>query len=137
MRLLCAVDNATLRKMIDLMLAPSGIDIDFVDNGLEALKAARRNAYDAMLVDMELSRLSGVAFAQKLRLMERKRHFDATPILYLSGQIETHEAEDAMRIGLCGRIAKPFTTQRLIEALDAVMIKARPFTIGAMLKALH
>ena len=137
MRLLCAVDNATLRKMIDLMLAPSGIDIDFVDNGLEALKAARRNAYDAMLVDMELSRLSGVAFAQKLRLMERKRHFDATPILYLSGQMETHEAEDAMRIGICGHIAKPFTTQRLIEALDAVMIKARPFTIGAMLKALH
>ena len=40
-RLLCVEDNSTLRKMIDLMLASTGIDIDFAQNGQEAVEAVQ------------------------------------------------------------------------------------------------
>ena len=43
MKLLCVDDNATQRRMIDLMLAATGIEVEFACDGREAVEACQVN----------------------------------------------------------------------------------------------
>ena len=70
MRLLCVETNATVRKMVDLMLATTGIDVDFAESGDEAVEAYQVNEYDAVLMDMDMPVKSGIQTAKEIRQME-------------------------------------------------------------------
>lgn len=142
MRLLCAVENPTLSKMLDLMLAATGVDLDFVGDGRQAVRAARQTAFDALILDLNLPILNGIAVAQRIRELEHRHHYAPTPILFLSGRESPARLAEAMEVGTCACLSKPFTTHTLIEAIDEVMIKAHPIhltglNISALMRALH
>jgi len=120
-RLLCVEDNSTLRKMIDLMLAPTGVDVDFATDGREAVEAYQINEYDAVLMDMEMPVMSGLQAAREIRLMEDGHHLDYTPILFLSGNESLAQVDQGFEAGGDGHLCKPFTSEALIGALDYVL----------------
>lgn len=111
MKLLCVDDNSKQRQIIDLMLAATGIDVDFAENGREAVEACQVTQYDAVLMDIEMPVMSGLQAAHEIRQVEG----DATPILFVSG------APDLPDIGGDGHLTKPFTADGLIRALNHVL----------------
>ena len=121
MKLLCVEDNSTLRKMIDLMLATTGIDVDFATDGREAVEAYQVNEYDAVLMDMEMPVMSGLQAAREIRQMEDGHHLNYTPILFLSGNESREQVDQSFEAGGDGHLAKPFTSEALIGALDSVL----------------
>ena len=135
MRLLCVEDNSTLRKMIDLMLAATGIDVDFAENGAEAIEAYQVNEYDAVLMDMEMPVKSGLQAAKEIRQMEDGFLLDYTPILFLSGNSDDSHIDQAREAGGDGHLIKPFTSESLIGALDRVLRTTRPSGLDGMLMA--
>ncbi|MBW8880298.1 MAG: response regulator [Asticcacaulis sp.] len=137
MRLLCVEDNSTLRKMIDLMLASTGIDVDFAQNGQEAVEAYQVNEYDAVLMDMEMPVMSGLRAAKEIRQMEDGFHLDYTPILFLSGNENEGHIDQGFEAGGDGHLAKPFTSEALIGAIDRVLKTRHNDGLGQMLRAMR
>ncbi len=117
MKLLCVEDSATQRHMIDLMLATTGIDIDFASSGPEALEAYQTTEYDAVLMDVDMPDMSGVQAAREIRQMEGGFHLGYTPILFL-GNPQVAE-DDALNAD--SHLMKPFTSAALMGALDSLM----------------
>jgi len=121
MRLLCVEDNSSLRRTVDLMLAATGIDVDFAANGEEAVEAWQINEYDAVLMDIEMPGMNGLSAVRAIRHMEEGFHLGYTPVLFLSGHDDAAHVELADEAGGDGFLAKPFTTQSLLSALDGLM----------------
>ena len=121
MKLLCVEDNATQRRMIDLMLAATGIDVEFACDGREAVEAWQVNEYDAVLMDMEMPVMSGLKAVREIRQMEGGFHLGYTPILFLSGNQNADQIDLGYEAGGDGHLSKPFTSTALIGALDSVL----------------
>ena len=137
MRLLCVEDNSTLRKMIDLMLASTGIDVDFAQNGQEAVEAYQVNEYDAVVMDMEMPVMSGLRAAREIRQMEDGFHLDYTPILFLTGHESDDHVDQGFEAGGDGHLTKPFTSEALIGAIDRVLKTTHHDGLGQMLRAMR
>lgn len=133
MKLLCVEDNAIQRRMIDLMLAATGIDVDFAASGPEALEAYQLTQYDAVLMDVEMPEMSGLQTAREIRQMEGGFHLGYTPILFLGGETEV-AVDDAFDTG-DGHLMKPFTSDALFGALDQVMKSANGQGLQGVLRA--
>jgi CheY-like chemotaxis protein len=129
MKLLCVEDNSTLRKMIDLMLSTSEVDIEFARNGREAVEAYESNEYDAILMDMEMPVMSGLEAAREIRQIEHGFHLTHTPILFLTGNEDDSHILQGQEVGGDGHLVKPFTTEALFLALNNVMSPQRVFSV--------
>jgi len=130
MRLLCVETSATVRKMVDLMLATTGIDIDFAETGDQAVEAYQVTEYDAVLMDMDMPVKSGIQTAKEIRQMEDGFMLDYTPILFLAGAADEERLQHARAAGGDGHLVKPFTSEGLIGAIDRVLRTSRPCGFG-------
>ena len=70
-RVLVVDDNATNRQMVDLQLAGSGVAVELADGGPAALDAVARaraegRAFDAVVLDMHMPEMDGIAVARAL-----------------------------------------------------------------------
>ncbi len=121
MRLLCVEGNSTVRKMIDLMLAATGIDVDFAEDGMSAVEAYQTTEYDAVVMDMEMPARAGLTTAREIRQMEDGFKLGYTPILFLSGHADEDHIDEGIEAGGDGHLVKPFTSEALLGALDRIL----------------
>jgi CheY-like chemotaxis protein len=135
MRLLCVEDNATLRTTVDLMLAPTGIDVDFASDGAEAVEAWQLTEYDAVLMDIEMPGMNGLSAVRAIRQMEDGFQLGYTPVLFLSSHNDNVHVEQADEAGGDGFLAKPFTTEGLLGAIDGLMQQHRGGMNGLLVAA--
>ncbi|BEV09786.1 response regulator [Asticcacaulis sp. DW145] len=120
MRLLCVDDNSTVCRMLDTLLTSSGMDVDFAANGREAVEAYEESEYDAILMDIELPVLSGIEAVREIRQIEQGHNLNPTPILFLTGHPHSQVREAGQTVGGDGVLAKPFTPEALLSALDRI-----------------
>ena len=135
LKLLCVDDNSTTCRMVDLMLAATGIDVDFVNDGQAAVEAYQANEYDAVVMDLEMPVMSGLQAAREIRQMEDGFHLSYTPILFLSDRRENIWFDQGVEAGGDGHLLKPFTSEALISALDRVLRAANRAGLQGMLTA--
>ncbi len=128
MKFLCVENSATQRHMIDLMLAATGIDIDFAATGAEALEAFQTTEYDMVLTDVDLPDMPGLQVAHEIRQTEDGFHLGYTPILFLGRLDDGAEPGD-------GCLPKPFTADGLKAAVDRILYVARGSGLEGTLRA--
>lgn len=85
-RILVADDDPTAALLFPAALAGGEFELTLVDNGLDALAAFRRQAFDMALLDVEMPGLDGMAVCAAIR----QSHGDAFPVLLVTGR---HDAE--------------------------------------------
>ncbi len=117
MQILCAEDNATNRKVIQLMLEANGYALDFAVNGQDAVGLFVDREYSLILMDMEMPVLSGLDATRKIRAIEAKQGRLYTPILFLTGNDDQDHIHAGIDAGADGHLVKPFTPQALISAI--------------------
>lgn len=120
MRLLCVEDNSALRKMMDCVLSPTGMDVDFAANGREAVEAYEISEYDAILMDVEMPVMSGIEAVREIRQIEQGHNLGHTPILFLTSKEQARLREVSQTVGGDGLLPKPFTPEALLSALDRI-----------------
>lgn len=59
LRILLAEDNPTNQKVVDLILAPCGVDLTIVENGALAIEAFKAGSFDLVLMDMQMPMMDG------------------------------------------------------------------------------
>jgi len=120
LRVLAAEDNATNQLILRSMLAPLGVDLRIVADGVLAVEAIRFEMFDVVLMDIQMPRLNGVEATQQIRAWERQEGRDATPIIALSANVMAHQVEAYRRAGMDEVVEKPIDLVRLYAVLEAV-----------------
>lgn len=118
-RILVADDDPTAALLFPAALAGGEFELTLVDNGLDALAAFRRQAFDMALLDVEMPGLDGMAVCAAIR----QSHGDAFPVLLVTGR---HDAEFLARAQslAAGHLGKPVAWAALASMLRSRLARS-------------
>ncbi|MBS1816113.1 MAG: response regulator [Acidobacteria bacterium] len=126
--ILLAEDNAVNQKLAIRLLEKRGHRVTVANDGLETLKAMQTQAFDLVLMDIQMPNMGGIEAAQEIRKMEKNLPH-RTPIVALTANVMKGDKEIYLNAGMDGYLAKPIRTHELDAVLkfyaDAVAV-ARP-----------
>lgn len=124
MRLLLVEDNALNQEIARTLLEESGFQIDCADDGLEAVekfKLSKPGTYHAILMDLQMPVMDGCTAAKEIR---RSSHPEgmSVPIIALTANAFAEDVAKALASGMDDHISKPIDYQRLLSALERVVL---------------
>lgn len=114
-RVLVVEDNTTNQLVARTALGKLGIRPDIAANGVEALEAVERHAYDLILMDIQMPEMDGFEATRLIR--KRSGPERATPIVALTANAFASDAEACRQAGMNGHVGKPFRAHELIVAM--------------------
>jgi signal transduction histidine kinase/CheY-like chemotaxis protein len=118
LRILLADDHPTNRRVVELMMADTGALIVSVENGAEAVEAFTSQAFDLVLMDMQMPVMDGLTATRKIRQFEAASSAARAPIIMLTANAMAEHMAQATEAGADGFLAKPFKAADLFEAIN-------------------
>ncbi|HEF4761183.1 TPA: response regulator transcription factor [Pseudomonas putida] len=126
MKVLLVDDHAVVRMAIGMILAREGHEIvGECDNGVEALSKAFELDPDAILLDLDIPQLDGIAVLERLRVGGSRAH-----VLVHTGLKSQVYAAQCMRAGAAAYLSKVDDPVEIATALKAVASGKTWFPIG-------
>ena len=107
LRILFADDETSLQELISKELPRMGHSVTVCPDGITAVQALSENAYDCLLVDLDMPGMHGIEVIQKCKEISPE-----TEAIVLTGKGSTETAVSALRLGAFDYLQKPC---RLIE----------------------
>jgi len=105
-------DDAALRELITLRLEANGFRVDAVDSGEAALAQLALARPDAVLTDMQMAGMDGMALFRAIHARD-----PALPVIVLTAHGTIPDAVAATQQGLFGYLTKPYDAPTLIDLL--------------------
>ena len=115
LRILVADDSPVNQAVAKGMLELLGHQVTLADNGQLAFEAYTKDAFDLVLMDIEMPELDGFQATQKIRDYQQSSDGPATPIFALSAHASSDFHQKCEQAGMEGCLAKPIAVQDLIE----------------------
>lgn len=120
LRVLVVDDEAINRKVAAIALRRLGHVVGEAVDGMDALEALRAEAYDVVLMDLEMPRLHGLEAARRIR---DEWQPDGRPrVIALTASARREDREGCMAAGMEDYLTKPLR----LAALEAKLGRARP-----------
>jgi signal transduction histidine kinase/DNA-binding response OmpR family regulator len=115
LRLLLAEDNVVNQKVALRLLEKMGYRADVAGNGLEVLDALQRQAYDVVLMDVQMPEMDGLITTQRIHQIwpPNQRPW----LVAMTANAMQGDREACLRAGMDDYISKPIRTEELIQAL--------------------
>ena len=114
-------DDAPIRRMLERTLAAEGYRVEAAPDGGAALAAVERSMPDAIVLDVTMPGLDGLAVTRRLR---DKGH--AVPILLLTARDALHERVAGLDAGADDYLVKPFEVEELAARVRALLRRNQP-----------
>ena len=111
-QILLVDDDAGLRELITLRLEANGFSVDAVDSGEAALGKLAVARPDAVLTDMQMSGMDGMALFNAIHARD-----PSLPVIILTAHGTIPDAVAATQRGLFGYLTKPYDAPTLIDLL--------------------
>jgi len=119
MRILLVEDDKELQRLLRKALADSGYVVDSAFDGEEGYFLGDTEPYDAVILDLGLPKLDGVAVLEKWRKSGKMM-----PVLILTARDSWSDKVAGFDAGADDYLAKPFYTEELLARLRALMRRA-------------
>ena len=113
-RILVVDDNPVNRLVAEGMVRALGHDVDTAEDGLAALEALGRAAYDAVLLDVQMPRLDGYATTRALRADDA---WTELPVIAMTATAIDGERERCLAVGMDDFLTKPLDPGALSRTL--------------------
>ena len=120
MRILVVEDDPLLADGLQAGLKQVGFDADRVQDGLEADLALRSHSYAAVLLDLGLPRLDGLALLKKLRARG-----DRVPVLILTARDAIDQRIQGLDSGADDYVVKPVDLGELAARLRSLVRRSK------------
>ncbi|HVY90479.1 MAG TPA: ATP-binding protein, partial [Hyphomonadaceae bacterium] len=117
LHLLVAEDNPMNRRVVELLLAQSGLKITFAENGKEAVEKFSAGRFDLVLMDLQMPIMGGLAATRAIREWEKQNNRPPTPVLAVSANATDEHVAEAKEAGANDHVAKPIVRETLFEAI--------------------
>jgi signal transduction histidine kinase/ActR/RegA family two-component response regulator len=116
-RVLVVDDNATNRRVLELILESAGLEHAAAENGAQALAAAKAGDFDAILMDIQMPVMDGLEATRRIRQWESDSGRRARPIYIVSANCLPEHVAAGEAAGADGHIAKPVSAAKVLSAL--------------------
>ena len=124
LRVLVAEDNAVNQQVAAGMLERAGHEAVVAANGREALALLEKEAFDLVLMDVQMPELDGLETTAAIRERERVRG-GHLPIVAVTAHAMKGDAERCLAAGMDGYVAKPLQPRELEAAIARVIAPER------------
>ena len=116
-RALVAEDHPTNRRVLELILGAAGVKAEFVENGALAVEAIGRDAFDIVLMDMQMPVMDGLTAIKRIRHLQAERGEAPTPICTLTAHAMPEHEAAAFSAGAQAHLTKPVAAADLLECV--------------------
>jgi len=113
-RLLLVEDNEINQQVAEGLLARVGISLGIVHNGQQAVEAVRSDAFDGVLMDMQMPVMDGLEATRLIRADER---FHDLPIIAMTANAMPGDREKCLQAGMNDHVSKPVDPSQLYATL--------------------
>lgn len=117
MRVLLIEDDDTLGHALHEFLAAQGYKVDWIQDGAKVLPAVQQDAYDLLILDLNLPNISGLDILRRLHDADRR-----IPVLILTARDGVEDRVAGLDAGADDYMTKPF---ELAELAARVRVFAR------------
>lgn len=116
-----------MRAIASAVLQSAGIrKVREAADGAAALEILREHAIDLAIVDFNMFPLDGVEFTRLVRNSPDSAN-PYLPIIMMTGHSEKSRVYEARDAGVTEFVVKPITAKAILDRIQAVIFKPRPF----------
>ena len=121
MRVLVVDDEPGVRESVSGALRFAGYDVSVAGDGVAALDLVRTEHPDAMVLDLMMPRMDGLATCRALRAEGHR-----LPVLMLTARDSERDRDAGLTAGADDYLVKPFAVAELVARLRALVRRAPP-----------
>ncbi len=113
LRMLIVDDSPVMRKIVERALRQAGFSIAQIieaGNGSQALDILRQQTVDLVLSDINMPVMDGLELVRQLHMLESAC---GIPVLMITSEGSESHVAQAIALGACGYIRKPFTPDQM------------------------
>ena len=118
LRVLLAEDHLINQKVAAGYLHSMGLSMDAVANGLDAVEAISRTAYDLVLMDMQMPEMDGLDATRMIRAAHSRTSHAKIPIIAMTANAMHGDRERCLDAGMDDYLPKPITPASLAVMLE-------------------
>jgi DNA-binding response OmpR family regulator len=115
-RVLIVDDERNIRLTLKGALEAIGLEVDAVFQGEEALKKLTEKSYDAMILDLRLPGMDGLAVLRQVA-----ERFAGTKVIIITAYGTVEAVVEAMKLGAVDFLQKPFEPTEVREIVGRVL----------------
>jgi two-component system phosphate regulon response regulator PhoB len=131
-RILVVEDEAALSLLLSYNLEAEGFMVERVERGDEAELRLVESPPDLVILDWMLPGVSGLEICRRMRARDATR---SLPVIMLTARGDESERVRGLSIGADDYIVKPFSVPELMARVRALLRRARPDRVAALLVA--
>ncbi|PYQ02403.1 MAG: Fis family transcriptional regulator [Acidobacteria bacterium] len=106
-------DEEVMRDVLHSLLTEAGYKVTLAQDGAEGLATARRQGFDAAIVDVMLPDMGGIEVLEELKKVDAE-----LVVLMITAYASVETALSAMKKGAFDYVAKPFKHEELLHILQ-------------------
>ena len=127
LRVLLVDDNPHMRSIVATILKGVGVrHLREAQDGAEGLQTLRDWPTDVAIVDFQMQPLDGASFTRIVRNSADSQN-PYLPIIMMTGFADRGRVFEARDAGVTEIIAKPLTARAILDRIEAVIMRPRPF----------
>ena len=112
-------DNATNQLVARALVEMFGCTCETADDGVEALDVVVQGRFDAVLMDIRMPRMDGVAATRAIRALAAP--VGRIPIIALTANADPEDVAAYLESGMASLVEKPIRSERLLLALSEAL----------------
>lgn len=116
-RILVVDDEEDISELVRYNLVAAGYDVILADSGEEAVRLARREPFDLVVLDLMLPGISGIEVAGMLKADPKTQNL---PIIMLTAKVEEADVVAGLKLA-DDYVTKPFSPKVLSARISAVL----------------
>ena len=125
-RVLLVEDNPVNQEVALAVLQDLGVQAVSAWSGEEALEKLTTDQFDVVLMDCQMPKLDGYATTTRFREWEAEQQRTRTPIVALTANALSGDAEKCYAAGMDRYLSKPFTGDQLYQVLESCITGDEP-----------
>jgi signal transduction histidine kinase/DNA-binding response OmpR family regulator len=122
-------DNAINQRLLTSLLQSAGHTTQVAANGRQAVEAVMREAFDIILMDIQMPLMDGVQATNRIRAMRPPKR--DIPIIALTADALRGAEARYRGAGLDGYLSKPLSAKALFETMNMLAAEGRPRPLAA------
>jgi len=122
-KILVVEDDPGIWELLGRQLRSAGYETVYAFDAVTAVKVARDERPDLIVLDIGLPGGDGFVIMERLRALPA---LCAVPVIVLSARVEEPHPTRALELGAAAFLGKPYKREQLIELIDAAMLHLRP-----------